>query len=386
MFWYLNDRWLILASVVLYLFCYGSTIAKHVVKKSELVVALIFFALFIFITNYQATRFLNASILSYSRSFLMLFLLILVAITDKLYAKEALFFIAKSLAGILLVSMVVHILIMFVELPFIPTPYITSEGEMPYGIFSNYIVLIKSNVDEGMIRFQGPFLEPGQLGTLLAFLLFILEYDFKEKWRLILLVALIMTFSLAGYVLGVFGFIMVKVKNVRRALLYGILLFSIIALGRTINDGKNAFNELILSRLELDEEKGIVGNNRNTQQVDVLFEETISDPSALLFGTRYRSDLDQLAGTGYKNYIIAGGIFPLLFLLLFFLFSYQAAVNKRFVATFFLLYTASFFQRPQVEQVHLYLLFLYCLNMDQGLLKVNYKSKREHRISEKVLV
>lgn len=55
-------------------------------------------------------------------------------------------------------------------------------------------------------------------------------------------------------------------------LLYVVLLLPVYYIGISYNDGDNQVNNLIISRLMPDKEKGFSGNNRVSEDFDIYFE------------------------------------------------------------------------------------------------------------------
>ena len=260
MLWYLDERWLLLLALFFYFISFRNVITDKVRNKKALIVTLFLLTIFLFFENYQVLRFTEHGVLSYSKSLIRVSLLALFIYTEKSFAKDTIDFVAKFFAILLTISMILYVILLFRDLPFILMPYINSEGEMPYGFFQNYILLLQGiDINTSITRFQGPFLEPGQIGTFLAFLLTIYRYDFREKWRYLLLIALLLTLSLAGYVLAAVGFLVSRVNRIGKVVVYGTMFLTMYLVGTNYNGGNNIFNEYILERLTYDEEKGIEG-------------------------------------------------------------------------------------------------------------------------------
>ena len=142
-------------------------------------------------------------------------------------------------------------------------------------IFYNYIFLIRGVLynSEGL-KFQSVFLEPGYIGTLLAFMLYLNEYNFKKWYNKIMLLSLVISFSLAGYVTTIIGYgiyLKSKKSDFGRYACFIALLFGSFLFFSNYKDGKNYLNENIFNRLQVDSNKGIKGNNRSLGQLDFYF-------------------------------------------------------------------------------------------------------------------
>lgn len=324
-----------------------------------------FLAIFAFYQNIISLS-SNANILSYSNTVLFLGIFYSVLHFNEDFKNEIVSFIEKAMIILLIPAIVVFLLRFVVSLPYIPTMYSNSFGNDPYGLLHNYIFLIhhaEAIVDIASFpRFCGPFLEPGQLATFLAFLLYVLKYDFSKKGRYILLIALLFSFSLAGYVLAVVGVMMQKSNKIKRIMPVIIVLGITYVVGKNYNNGNNLLNNYILVRLEYDEEKGITGNDRSSTITDDLYENyVLKNTDYLLFGwEKYR--IDAIGGSGYKTYIVRNGIFSLIFIILFYLISLSVARNRKEMTMLFILVVLSFLQRA--TPLIFYIPMLYILSLD----------------------
>ena len=185
---------------------------------------------------------------------------------------------------------------------------------------NNHVFLITYALKE-TTRFCGYFIEPGHLGMMGAFLLYADGFDFKKKTSWIILISVLLTLSLAGYVLLLMGFLFAKYErkeiSLKFVLFIGILILAVYLFGTFYNEGDNALNERILSRLEYDEERGIEGNNRAKGEIPLYFANMFNDWHLILFG--YDDDLiKELAeegsrGTGMQHFMVCHGLIGVLF-------------------------------------------------------------------------
>jgi hypothetical protein len=155
----------------------------------------------------------------------------LLMICDTSSAKETLTFVSKFLAILFIPSLVLHLI--FVVTSFPPSIPFTVEGNSMY-LFYNYGILIKNiSFEHEAVRFSSIFLEPGFLGTLCALLLYANRFQFKDKWWMYsIMLALLLSLSLAGYVTTLLGYIFCRysqglsVKKYVGYFLVGSLAFS----------------------------------------------------------------------------------------------------------------------------------------------------------------
>ena len=116
-----------------------------------------------------------------------------------------------------------------------------------YDPFNNYILFIESTSIFNLIfyRFNGPFLEPGHLSLICSLLLFANQYRFKEnRYLWVLLVCVLLSFSLAGYLISALGYILLKIRSIKLFLYSGIIFGSMfIFVSYVWNEGNNPINK-----------------------------------------------------------------------------------------------------------------------------------------------
>lgn len=257
---------------------------------------------------------------------LILFVPIIVLICDKKNAEENLRFLAIGLSVIFIPGFVLYFMRLTGQLNIIgyPIQYGDSNINQTYTFMNYGFMLVRLwNVED--IRFTSIFLEPGYLGSLVSFMLYASDYNFKKWYNVILLVCLILSFSLAGYVVSFIGYTLFSLsarKKMKRILGLGIMVLFMLWGAQYYNNGDNMMNELILGRLQYDEEKGLSGNDRSSQESDYIFAKVISS-GGILFGD---PSIKNMTGAGYKVFIVNRGLIPAL---LFFLFYYCVAFEKK---------------------------------------------------------
>lgn len=366
-FWDIDAKLLYLLAVVSIVICISER--KNEVWQSKIsgnhTLGFFFLAIFAFYQN-TITLASNATIMSYSNTILLLGIFYSTLHFSNNFKIELIQYIEKVMTVLLLPAIVIFLLRFVISLPYIPMVHTDSFGNDPYGLLQNYIFLIhhaEAIADLASFpRFCGPFLEPGQLATFLAFLLYVLKFDFSKKSRYVLLIALLFSFSLAGYVLALIAAMMQKSSSIKKFIPLIITFGIIYVAGKNYNNGNNLLNNYILVRLEYDEEKGITGNDRSSTITDNLYENyVLKNTEYLFFGwEKYRKDA--IGGSGYRTYIVRNGIFSLIFILLFYLFTSTGAKNRKEMTMFFILIILSFLQRA--TPLIFYIPFLYILSLD----------------------
>lgn len=219
--------------------------------------------------------------------------------------------------------------------------------------YTNYILCIRGSFYD--IRFNSIFLEPGHTAMIAAFTLFVNKFNLKSKAVMTILISTVFTFSLAGYILMFLGYCIIalqslKVKQIVRKVIPYILILSVVYYtGITYQNGNNLFNELILERMQIDDEKGFSGNNRTGELTDNTYESFIKTPEVMtgLSPQKYSKYVNSgfIEGAGYKLYVMQKGIIGVLFVLFAYFYVYRCSYNKRLTLGLLLVYIAAFWQR-----------------------------------------
>lgn len=260
---------------------------------------------------------------------------------------ELLNFFTNAFAVILTISIFFWFLFLFgLSLPH----YFLIRGDDQYLFNNYYLFLHNTNPTENLIfpRFSSIFVEPGHLGMISAFFLYANRFNLKKKAVLIIFIASILSFSLASYVLMLIAALILLFTQSRKPWLY-LFLFSGLLLGiylffASYNNGNNVVNQLILDRLQV-ENGDIKGNDRYGAGFDLYFSNFIkSDESLMGIGASKFESMGFVA-SGYKSYLVEQGIIgTVLIFLLYFSLAYTQ--RSMYAWGFFLVYIASFLQRP----------------------------------------
>ena len=283
--------------------------------------------LLVFLFLYQAEGNLNAYILKFMQTFAIIPLIFL----KTKYLNDLLEKFQKVITVIIAISLAFWILhLVGINLPSTPITYGTIDRgqglEVQYLFDNHYVFLVNQSwmlrsfaVVPDFLRFSSIFLEPGYLAILMVFLLFINEFKFKVRRNQLYIATIIATVSLAGFLMVVFAYIAHSVQHAKRGTLGIFLLLFMSFVSYTFfkayNGGRNFINEGIIERLEVDESRGIAGNNRTSENFNKLFD-TFLTSSDLIggVGAKKVKDYDGV-NVGYKAYIMSYGIFGLILLL-----------------------------------------------------------------------
>lgn len=234
-------------------------------------------------------------------------------------------FITKWFSLLLLVSLLFY----FFYIVGVALPHTSMTAGLYDTSISNYYAFV---VIDGSYRFQSIFREPGYLTMGVAPLLFLNKYDFKNKYVLIMFIAQLFSFSLAGYLIMVVGYIFIvvfsNITNKIRRITIPLLVFSGFMYATIEIFGENLFQDLILSRLEL--ENGMIsGNNRSSDYLDFRFEQTLKSSDIFFTGSEYNRDLSEKGVAGFKLYFVMYGLFGIIILCWAYLKTFFSSTNTR---------------------------------------------------------
>ena len=311
----------------------------------------------------------------YSQILPILIPIICVLCVRDAYKKQILMLITKWYAILLVPSVIIYLVNNIVHLPSMGIIY---HDNLNYDGFENYLFYVHEINGSG--RFNGPFLEPGHLGMISAFVLMANNFKLKKTYNLIILASVILSLSLAGYMLALVGYILCAYnegkKNAGKLMIFAVVVVTCVLVAQNYNGGDNIINEKILSRFEVDEEKGIAGNNRASFHVMILFEDALNDNNLLLYGydREYQRQNEELftSSNGLVFFIVRHGIVGVLIVFLFYAYLAIKAENRKYALSFLLFVCLCFLQRTYYYWIPWILCFDYAIANNDIFKKQNY--------------
>ena len=263
---------------------------------------------------------------------------------DKEIAEKSLTKICKVFAGFLIIS----ILFFFLHFIGVNLPNVSVErGNYSYTNFFFFLLDDRELWNILIPRFNSVFLEPGHMGTTIIMLLATQIGKWKKWYNVVLFVALLMSFSLAAYCLGVM-LLFLRLWIMRRKIflkVLGLVSFLAIIVGGSFvyNDGDNMLNNLIVMRLEVsDTGDDFKGNNRVSENFEKEFESFLNS-SDVLFGREM--DYEGWGNSGYRVYIYDYGMAGFALFLVFYFFAFRTGKDIRAIITAFVLALTNFWIR-----------------------------------------
>ena len=267
-----------------------------------------------------------------------------IILLDDIEREKCFRFIFKAFAVIMFFSMITYFLVKFFDIPSVGTVILFDDDTVAegYKVRQNFIFCVD---DMGINRFCGPFVEPGHLGTLCALMLLADGLDLTKSGTWIILLSLVLSLSLAGYVLGFFAYLFARYLhsklNFQTIFAFSLIILLVTVMAQIYNGGDNVLNEKILSRLASNEEEGIIGTHA-TGDFNYYFGLLFSIWNLLLFG--YGEELvdwiqrtSYSTGTGFVFFIVKYGLVGFIISIAFY-FTYAWKSSNRRIAKIFLLF------------------------------------------------
>ena len=251
--------------------------------------------------------------------------------------------LSKAMALLLLFSIPFYFLYLLgFQLPSVNAQY----GDGLYS-YTNYFFFM---VDDRSLfvfpRFHSVFLEPGHLGTATVLLLFAQCGHWRKWYNFVLWLATLMTFSLAAYVLSlviIFLNLWLHRKHIFRKLFLVFCAVGGLVVGAFFyNGGDNLLHDLILLRLEVDDEGELSGDNRVAGWFENEYESYLQS-SDVFFGRDY--DYSISGNSGYRLFIYENGFVGLFLVVLFYLSFLQGLTDKRLFISIVLVAVLCFWVR-----------------------------------------
>lgn len=234
--------------------------------------------------------------------------------------------ISKAMACLLIVSILFYLL----YLSGFPLPSRNAQFGDMYYYTDYYFFLLDDRSLFIFPRFHSVFLEPGHLGTVTILLLLSQIGHWRKWYNVVLWVTTLMTFSLAAYVLSIVVVslnLWIHRRLALKKLCVVICFLSAVTAGAFFyNGGDNLVHDLILLRLEVNDEGQLEGDNRVTGSFEDEYDSFLHS-SDILFGRDY--DYEIPGNSGYRVFIYEYGLMGLFLLLAFFAFSMRNAEDKR---------------------------------------------------------
>ena len=249
------------------------------------------------------------------------------------YKMHILSFVTKGFAILLFVSLVFYVFFLF---GISTTPTIIQYIDGRYVSFNYLFFIVRIDVVD-FYRFQSIFMEPGHLTMGLVPLIMANRFDLRNKYVLLLFIVELFTFSLAGYITMLIGYLLFNFTFRRlKYILVGFLFLCVAVLIFDKTGNSEVLDKFLWNRLEFSN-GDISGNNRTTEEFNRVYEGVIN--SSYRWLGKNNVDIESFGGnSGYKKFIVTNGLIGSFAVLS--LYGYNAVIYKRkdvMIFTFILL-------------------------------------------------
>ena len=228
--------------------------------------------------------------------------------------------------------------------------------------------------------FTGFCLEAGYFGFLCICLLALEKFDLRKRTSQIFTLAIVLSMSLEAYILFAIGILLYSIsrgEDIAKITKYFIAAFIVLMLAVIIatnyNGGDNIVGEKIFERLEYDEELGIVGNNRESDNAAEIVDRYFYSNSVWL-GIGHDKFDNLITNKGFdicswRAFVI---IYGAIYTIIVFGFSIFCLLKTNIKKTFpfFVIFWADFIVHASISSESLYILIII-------LLLSNRKEKEE---------
>lgn len=231
-------------------------------------------------------------------------------------------YITKWFSIVLLISLIFYILWLF-NIYILPSSEIEwDEGRYPSDNYFFFIItqLGGDALTFGFHRFQSIFMEPGHVTMGIVPLILLNRFNLKNPYVLILFIVEVCTFSLAGIITMVIGYILLNLnRNIIKKLCYGLVVVAGIIWGISHTDFGDVLDMYLWRRIANIGDSII---NRTAGSLDLFFSKFIHTSDVIFGIPDFDFDFNSSGGgsAGYKVYLIQNGIIG--FLLILFIYLY----------------------------------------------------------------
>ena len=327
--WPLGIYYIILSSILFALSIGISyTISDRYYDFSNYILPLLLITLLLFYQTFIRTRGIN----DYIANIFHIIIFYTLFKVNKKEIRDLCDLLSKGIGGFLIISMFFLLLYMIgIPLPSRDAHFLTTYS------YSNYYFFLLDDRDIFTIipRFHSVFLEPGHMGTLTVMLLFTQIGHWKKWYNISLMVATLISFSLAAYgllVAVIFLGLWVRGKDVIKKGIYTVGLLAVITISSFYyNNGNNLLHDLIMIRLEV-EDGELAGDNRVTEDFEADFQSLMNSSDALWGRDR---NTESFGNSGFRVYIYDYGLIGVLLFIVFYIVALYNPIHiKAMIAVF----------------------------------------------------
>lgn len=270
----------------------------------------------------------------------------------------------KTLYSILIGVSILIWLLLFLDVP-IPGKIIPPLNSVKKYDYISYVFLVVPNyLGAGLdvyfqsLRFCGPFDEPGVVGTIAGLMLYVDDFDLKDKRNISIFISGLLSLSLFFYViLVIYGvcFLFLRKVKIQYKLSALVLMILLIFFSTQISMTRL----LIWDRLEYDKTEGAIsGDNRADDSLKRYFD-SIRGTNQYWWGVDNKRLLANFSDSaGYRNAILSNGaVVCIMYVSFFMLYGLRRIKSIWHLFIFITLLLMTLYQRPAMFSVNYLFLF-----------------------------
>ena len=238
-------------------------------------------------------------------------------------------------------SIIIFILYLFsINIGFEIVPYYANS-------YANYVKWFVFAIyrSRNELRLCGIFNEPGALGTVCA-LLFAARFNYSKLWeKIIIIITITITFSLAGYIIVFIYLSLYAIKKNKRNIIF-VMLFLALFISLPLIDWNNEIINSFFSRFAVTK-TGLAGDNRTNIAFDQMFYALCNGNDKWLgYGCNYPLPDGVLT---YKSYIVEYGFIGfILWMFIWIRAALKESKLNRYCLLFIGCFLISLYQRPRL--------------------------------------
>lgn len=253
----------------------------------------------------------------------------------------------------------------------LPSLFVPSPNEAKYYDYIAYIFFVIPTNIEDIGRFCSFYDEPGLLGTLCSTIIFFYYRSLNKYQFLVYFIAGMLSLSLFFVLMFVYS--MIVYEGFKLFVKFKYILISLLAILLVYNLwGEEYIDQKLLSRFNT--EKGIISDNRNSEDFEDYFYNNFIYTNDLWFGVGVKGDRSK-GSSSIQNTIYKNGLLFVLFGLFIYalIFLRYKSTNKLFILSF-LFWLGLTYQRPNFCSIFFLIIIYTSLESNFYLYKKNEKS------------
>lgn len=266
-------------------------------------------------------------------------------------SKRFLFFVFKRLwiiySSFMALSLLTYILLLIgVNVPGVFMPPLNELKEEFYVAYP-FLVVMNDDITYNFCAFLD---EPGAVGTMSFFFLFIEKCDFKKVGNWIILVSGILSMSLFFY--GALAIYLIYLATLKSLKINRVLILLLIVFGGVLVVTNETVNEKIMQRLSVEDKSDdrlFAGDDRASSELKE-YVSSVRWSNEYFFGTNSQSVREMAQGSAsIQNVIVRWGLVVLLLYLLFYMFYGIHYIKQRSgVMVFMAFLLLTLYNRPYI--------------------------------------